>query len=271
MKILQLYYPEERVKLPKEDAWAFDKNDFAFAVADGVHLLPGIEYRRGSNYPAPSPAGKLAQEFCANFIKFQKGSSLEAAFTKANRAVFHLNKGRRNDMTFLRSEAYYAATAATGRIKGRIFEWRGICDSSITIVNAKAKILFTHTDHWHHNDFGPILANYFHLDRSYVFRTFFRNALSKTGKKLGYGVITGQKAAEAYTWFGKRKLQKGDVAILATDGFEAYLKDASFRRAVISMNRSRVERVMEQLKKSHPNNHEFLSERTLVAVGIDLK
>lgn len=269
MKILRLYYPEEQIKLPKEDAFAIDEKDLAFAVADGVHLLPGIEYPRGKNYPAPSPAGKLAQEFCEYFIKFQKRSSVTEAFAKANKAVWHLNKKRRNGMAFLQAEAYYAATASTGRIKGRTLEWMGICDSSITVLDAKGNILFSHTDHVHHNDFGPILSKYSSLDRSYIFRTIFRNALSRDGKKLGYGVITGQKEAEAYAWSGKRKLKRGDVAIFASDGFEEYLKEPLFRRALLSMGRRPVEEAMEKLQRSHKNDHEFVSERTLIAVCID--
>jgi hypothetical protein len=35
MKIFRLYYPEERIKLPKEDAWVIDRKNNIFAPPDG--------------------------------------------------------------------------------------------------------------------------------------------------------------------------------------------------------------------------------------------
>ncbi|MEK7195213.1 MAG: hypothetical protein AAB655_00795, partial [Patescibacteria group bacterium] len=268
MRILKLYYPEERLRLPQEDAWAIDEKNLAFAVADGVHLLPGIEYHRGKEYPAPSPSGRLAREFCNNFIKFQKRSGIKTAFAKANRSVFRLNKKRAKLSTFLKAGVYYAATAVVGRIKSRIFEWMGICDSSVTVLDSRGKILLFHTDHLHHNDFDPLLSEYFHLDQSYMLRTLFRNALSPQGKKLGYGVITGEKAAEKYAWSGKRKMRKGEVIVFATDGFEAYLQDDSFRKALLRFNKKEVEQAVITLEKHHKNNSEFVSEGTLIAVYV---
>lgn len=267
MKVLKLYYPEERARLPREDAWAVDEKNGLFVVADGVHLLKGIEY--GNKYPRPSPAGKLAREFCGNFLKSARRTNLQRAFSLANRSVFHLNRNRKRSETFSRAEAYYAATGAFGRIKKNTLEWGYICDSSITVLSASGKTLFSRTEHKHYNQFDPILSNYSSLDASYMLRTIFRNALSSRGEKLGYGVITGERSAERYAWFGKRKLHKGEIVVFATDGFERYLQEGVFRSALISFDRQNAEAAMAQLKKAHRHDGGFIVEKTLVAVRCD--
>lgn len=264
MKILRLYYPEETVRLPREDAWAIDERRGIFAVADGVHLQEGIEYK--GKYPRPSPAGKLAQEFCDNFLKFYRISGIKKAFARSNKSVFHLNKPRDKSKIISNAGAYYAATAAFGWIRNGVLEWGHICDSSVAVIDSRGKLLLWRTDHTHHNQFDLILGKYSPLDQSYMLRTVFRNALSPDGEKIGYGVITGELAAEKYAWFGKRKLRKKETVILATDGFESYLGSASFRRALITLDRGRIENTMRQLQQKHKN--EFVSERTLIAVKI---
>lgn len=267
MKIFQLYYPEERIKLPKEDAWAVDRKSNTFAVADGVHLVKGIEYEK--KYPRPSPAGKLAQKFCDNFLKFSHGKSIEKAFAEANRSVFSINKGRNKYKTFLTAQAYFAATGAFGRIKNNILEWGNICDSGVVVINGRSEITMWKLDHRHHGSSDILMKGYSPVDRTYMFRTTFRNALSPQGEKWGYGVITGEPAAEAYAYLGKRKLHKGDLVVFISDGFEEYLKEKSFRVALRTMNKKVIEQTMVRLKRSHKGDAEFVSERTLLSILID--
>ena len=267
MKIFQLFYPEERIKLPKEDAWAVDRVNNIFVVADGVHLLRGIEYKK--KYPKSSPAGTLAQKFCNSFLKSAKRKGMKEAFSEANRSVFSMNKNRDRFATFSKAEAYFAATGAFGRIKNRALEWGNICDSGVAVINAKNQITFWRLDHSHHGPCDDLLKGYSGMDGSYMLRTLFRNAISSKGEKLGYGVITGEPSAEKYAWFGKRKLHKNDLVVFMTDGFEKYLQEKSFRVALRTMDKGKVEYAMVHLKKSHPNDGEFISERTLIAVLVD--
>jgi serine/threonine protein phosphatase PrpC len=267
MKTFQLYHSEERIKLPEEDAWAIDHKNNVFAVADGVHLLKGIEYQR--SYPAISPAGTLAQKFCDNFLRFARIETLKSAFLKANRSVFSINKNRDKYGTFSKAEAYFAATGAFGKIKNRKLEWGNICDSGVVIISAKHNITFWRLDHSHHGPCDDLLRGYSTMDGSYMLRTIFRNAISQQGKRLGYGVITGEPAAEKYAWFGTRKLNKGDLVVFTTDGFEQYLQEKSFRIALRTMDEKEIEIAIAKIKKANKGNGEFISERTLVAVLVD--
>jgi serine/threonine protein phosphatase PrpC len=277
MKILQLYYGEERIKLPKEDAWAIDEKRGVFAVADGVHLRKGIEYEgsgeeyKTAKYPTPSPAGKLAQEFCDNFLTLARSKNIKQAFASANKSVFRLNKTRDKYGTLSNAETYYAATGAFGRITKNVLEWGNICDASVSVIDEKGNFKLRQTDHRHYNEFDPILEKYSSLDQSYMLRTIFRNALSPRGKKLGYGVITGEPTAEVYVHYGKQKLQRGDVIVFATDGFEEFLKDISFRKAILTMNRDVIEDAVDKIQKKHRRTPEFVSERTLIAIKTDSK
>jgi hypothetical protein len=254
------------MKLPKEDAWAIDRKNGIFAVADGVHLLKGIEYK--GKYPRISRAGTLSQIFCDNFLKFARTQKMGKAFSLANRSVFSINKNRNRHSTFSNAEAYFAATGAFGRIKDRTLEWGNICDSGVAIINARNKIIFWRLDHSHHGPCDALIKGYSVLDMSYMFRTIFRNALSSRGKKLGYGVITGEPSAEKYAWFGKKRLREGDMVVFITDGFEEYLKARSFRVALRAMDKKMIENEMMRLKKIHKGDGEFVSERTLIAVLI---
>jgi len=250
-----------------EDSFLADGVRGIFVVADGVTLRKGLEFKK--KYPWPSPAGQLAQKFCDQFIRVAKHSSLHRAFVLANRSVWAFNKKRDKSKTFLNAEAHYAATAAFGRIQGRVLEWGHICDSSVSVITKQGDVGFFRTDHLHHNAFDHILRHYSSLDQSYILRTVFRNALSSRGKKIGYGVITGEQAAEPYARFGKRKIKKGELAIFATDGFEDYLKIPSFRRALLTMDKKVVEKEMFRIKKAHKDLPAFVSERTLIAVRVD--
>lgn len=266
MKTLQLYYPEERIRLHKEDASAIDDENGIFVVADGVHLREGIEYK--GRYPNPSPAGRLAKKFCDNFLKYARGVSIEKNFSEANRSVFSINKKRNKLATFSEAKAYFAATGAFGRIKNRVLEWGNICDSGVVIIDAKNKVTFWQFDHSHHGPCDELLKGYSVLDVSYMLRTIFRNAISSRGEKLGYGVITGESLAEAYAHFGKRLLRKGDIVVFATDGFEKYLGEKSFRVSLRTFDKRQIEYAMSKLKKSQAKD-DFVSERTLIAVQVD--
>jgi len=275
MKVLQLYQPEERISLPKEDAWVVDLRRGVFAVADGVHLRLGIEYQgkgveyRSAKYPNPSPAGALSQMFCNSFLKFARRESIQKAFSSANRSVSHFNKKRKKGETFSTAEAYYAATGAFGWIKKDALAWGNICDASVSIIDKNGKMAFWQTDHHHHNEFDPILSSYSGLDQTYMLRTVFRNALSPKGKKLGYGVITGEPAAELYVHFGKKRLRHGDLVVFASDGFEAFFKEVSFRKALLTLDRRVIEGAIKKIQQKHSRIANFLSERTLVAVRWD--
>jgi hypothetical protein len=276
MKILQIYQAEERIILPKEDAWAIDEKRHIFAVADGVHLRKGIEYRgrgmeyKSAKYPSPSPTGKLAQAFCNHFLKVARSESLKKAFTSANSSVFRFNKPRNKEETFSKAQAYYAATGAFGRIHKGVLEWGNICDASVLVIDEKGKVVLWQTDHHHHNEFDPILYQYSALDQSYILRTIFRNALSPRGKKLGYGVITGEPAANAYVRFGRKKLRRGELVVFATDGFEKFLKEISFRKALLTMDRRVADEAAKKIQQKYNHAPEFVSERILLAVRADL-
>lgn len=265
MRTLKLYYTEERIRLPKEDGCAADVKNGIFAVADGVHLCRGIEYKGA--YPWPSPAGKLAQKFCDVFVKTAKKGSIRNAFRKANRAVFSFNRDRDKFSVFENASAYYAGTAAFMRFRGKYVEYGNICDAGVATVDMRGKSLFWSRDHTHHH--GYDLSSYSAVDQTYLLRTIFRNAVGRRGEKKGYGVVTGESEAEIYVNYGHSALKKNVVYLLATDGFEKYLQEQSFRKALSTMDRNQVGKAVARLKKLHKGDGEFLAEKTLIAVRPD--
>ncbi len=265
MKIIQLYFPHtHRPRLPKEDAWVVDAKNKIFAVADGVHLYKGIEYKK--KYPRPSPAGKLAQKFCDVFVRNARRGMLKNAFRKANRSVFIFNKNRDKYSVFQNASCYYAATAAFLRICSRRVEYGNICDAGVAAIGPDGRLLFWNRDHTHHHGFD--LSRYSEMDRTFLLRTVFRNAVGARGEKKGYGVVTGERAAEIYVRYGKANLRKNAVYLLATDGFEMYLSDLGFRKALFSFDKKKIYAAMTLLQKANKNNDEFFRERALVAVKI---
>jgi len=266
MKILQLYYPDSRHIHPKEDAWAIDEKNKIFAVADGVGMQPGIEYKK--IYPNPSSAGKLAQKFCDSFVKHAKNTSIQNAFRKANRLVFVFNKAR-DKFDITKAEVYYAATAAFGKVRGSYFEYGHICDAGALALDKSGKIIFwenkCHSDSIFENYFGHLSQQYSKLLYWYLERTILRNALGPNGEKLAYGVITGEKQAEKYAVFGKIKIKHSAVYILSTDGFDPFIRNKDFRRALLSLDKKIIELVMQKIIAKARNKKLYLSEKTLIA------
>src|SRR6185437_8459443 len=144
-----------------------------------------------------------------------------------------------------------------------------ICDSNISVISPKGKLLVFKTDHMSRHPFKSIAKPYSVADKSYMVRTIFRNALSPKGKKLGYGVVTGEPSAEPYARFGKRKLHRGELVVFATDGFEDYLQLPAFRDALLSMDKRVIEDAMAHIKDKNNGARPFASERTLIAIRME--
>lgn len=256
MKVVSLYYPDETEKNanPQEDAFAVDAKRGVFAVADGVHLYRGAEY--AGEYPHPSPAGSLARKFCSTFVRRARRMNLRRAFSAANYSLAPLNKSR----NFFPPRLKVAATASFGRIRGKILEWGLICDSGVAVVGKSGNLKLFAQDRLWLSDFD--LSKFDDSAQRFFARTVFRNAISQTGKKTGYGVLTGEKAAEKYARYGKQKLMYGDVVVFFTDGFELFMKNRGFRRVLACFDKKTIERFID--KKTKAGNADLKKEKTMV-------
>jgi len=271
MDILRLYLPDKtglhKSQPPKEDAWALERKRGIFVVADGVHLYKNIEYK--GKYPNPSPAGRLAKKFCDVFVKYAKKNNLRTTFKNANRAVWIFNKNRDKATAIENTRVYYAATAAFAKLKDNLLEYGHICDASVSAISKKGKLLF-----WENNcGFNPDFPNWFtkgysEFATALFNRTIFRNLTLPRGKKLGYGVITGEEAVETYAVFKKIKLRRGVVYVLATDGFTPYLKRQDFRKKLTTFDRKELKKFINGLSQKNKNPNLKL-EKTLIAFKIN--
>ncbi len=271
MKAIQFFFHHKpgTFRYPQEDALRADVKNGVFAVADGVHMYSGLEYKgkrpapSPEGYPNPSPAGILARQFCLAFCRYAKKGEIRNAFIRANATLATLNR-KRSNFPLKKANLLVAATAAFGRIKRNVLEWGLICDSGVAVIGKRGELKLFELDHtWFSDlDFSPfdLFAKVFFI------RTVFRNALSDKGKRLGYGVLTGEKCAEAYVRFGKRKLQRGDVVVFLTDGFEKFIPDKGFRKALASFDQGKIGRVIKALER---RGEGFQKEKTLIVVKPD--
>lgn len=218
---------------PREDFSAADTATGVFAVADGVGLWEGIEYV--GRYPKVSGSARLSRAFCESFVNYlshHPRATVAAGFRAGNRAAARVNKNRSKYDAFRKHKGLYAATAAMGRVRGRILEWAHICDAGVAVINKNGKLKFREDGCRHRFPWPKDVRKYDSSTWTFFARTLVRNAVGKDGGLLGYGVITGEQEAERYLEVGRYRLIPGDVVVFYTDGFAPYFSLPMFRKAL---------------------------------------
>lgn len=263
---------------PQEDFLLESKKYPIFVVADGVTL---IQYILNSEpYPNPSPAGDVAKIFCQEFIKAAEtqyetftDTDMADCFVQANKAVQKYNTecGRTKNTVDYWKNDFYAATAAFVVIKDTLVYWGSICDSYVTHIQ-NGKVIFSspqcsalkETD-------GPVFSGDPHDRKTKTIFTWKtkRNGINKENKRIGYGVITGEKESEKYLSSGKFKLKADDTVVLFTDGFEDFLKLPDFTSLLTTWPTDLESRIKNFTKKKSDEDPEtFGHERSVIAIRI---
>jgi serine/threonine protein phosphatase PrpC len=222
---------------PAEDSFLINKKFPIYAVADGVTL----QIPEGKKYPRVSGAKMAADIFCKESVKFMEKKwknlnfkkSLKNAFGAANLQIFNLNK---------KHNGSFSCTAALGFIKNDIFYGARLCDSGINVLDRSGATKFKSPEFW--------------------------AELKRRGQN-NYGVLNGKKEMLKFIDFYKIKLNKGDIVIIYTDGFENYFALDKFKKIFKNWENGKLlTRNLEMIvnEKSKKNFKLYGLEKTLIAV-----
>jgi hypothetical protein len=261
---------------PREDFHKISKKYPIFVVSDGVTL----ELDKEGNYPKSSGAGKVAKIFCEAIIKEAEKKygnftvpDLKKIFCVANSKVSEYNKASNRIKSKLNywDLDLFAATASLAVIKDKIVYWASICDSFVFHFKKDGTIGFKNPDCWDilRKNLPKNWLEIPEAERKRIVRKIYRNGINKNGRPIGYGVITGEKEAEKYLFFGKLAVEEGDVIMIFTDGFENYIKIKHFIELFLKWPKnieSKFKRITKQ--KSIENPNDFGRERTIIAVKV---
>lgn len=260
---------------PQEDYLLQSERHPIFAVADGVTLEPNLL----NGYPNPSPAGEAAKLFCEAAVAkaeelYQKFSEerLVQVFRAGNRAVGALNTqhGRSKRNSNFWDFDLFAATAAFAVLKGYTLYWASICDSYVLHLGRGCAQKFRSPECWpkmHRHlpaDWGSLDV----VEQKKRIRKIYRNGIGRRGELIGYGVVTGEKAAERYLNHGSLTLEGGDVVALFTDGFEEYFKLPQFAELFVRWPADPEKQVKRFTRaRAAEDPRRFGHERTLIAIS----
>jgi hypothetical protein len=280
----------EALAHPNEDFALADPSLPIFAVADGVTL----EFNPDGTYPLPSGAARAARLFCQHALtearrryKHFSERDLFEVFRAGNRAVGEFNRSRgrvRGALDYLTKDLF-AATAAfvllvpkhpgTSDVPGqRVLYWGSICDSFIAHYGADGALKFRSPECWpatpERRCFPSDWESRPERDRKIELRRTYRNGLGPNGELIGYGVATGEEAAERYLNRGTLAIAPGDLVFLYTDGFERYFDLPEFLDLFRRWPRA-IKKDLERFsdERARENGALYAHDRTLIALKFD--
>lgn len=268
--------PKDIVKYrhPQEDYFLASRKYPIFAVADGVTL----ELDKMGRYPDPSGAGEVARIFCEVAVKeaekvysrFGK-SDLRKVFARANLAVAKYNRSQDRAKAKLNYWDFdlFAATMALAVVKDKLVYWASLCDSFVMCFDKAGRQKFKSPDCW------PTLRQNLPQNwlaapegkRKKIIRRVYRNGTNKKGELIGYGVVTGEKAAARYLNLGRLAVERGDVVFVLTDGFENHMNLPQFVELFNKWPKDLSKKVKTFIARKSLNDPQaFGKEKTLIAI-----
>ncbi|MDP3735243.1 MAG: hypothetical protein Q8R39_02325 [bacterium] len=284
----------EALAHPNEDFLLADPRRPIFVVADGVTL----EFNPDGTYPLPSGAARAARLFCMDALKSARRrykhfstSDLPAIFRAGNAAVSEYNhsRGRVPGALDYWGKDLFTTTAAfailapprrwtsdvhrSGNSK-RLLYWASICDSFVAHYDSHGSLKFRSPECWpstpERRCFPKDWESRPEEERKKELRRLYRNGLGPKGELIGYGVATGEDAAEPYLNTGTLRVAPGDLVFLYTDGFERYFDLPEF----IDLFRRWPHNLKKELhhfseEKAHENGALYSHDRTLVVLKFD--
>lgn len=265
---------------PKEDYFEINEAPLIVAVADGI-----TREKYESNF---SGAYEVAKIFCKTSVSYLRNvlenssktnieNYLKKAFELANGKIWELNKKYKipEIIDFLDND-YFGTTAVLGTIVDKKLYLARICDCGAMVIY-KGKITFQTPDIW--KNLGKYDNRYGEKPdepkkRRQFIQKFLRNKpelFDKYGRRISYGVLTGEKEALDFIEFYDINLNKEEVVLFYTDGFEPYFQKKEFLQIFQHWKnknnwvKNELENISIQMAKE---NEKFDRERTLVAVKI---
>ncbi len=259
---------------PVEDQFYADENEAI--VADGITRDPiGLDDLAAytfeemlAKYPRPSGAEMAAKEICQTFYK--SSGSLEEKLKKCNNNIKKLNEKNIKVCDYLQNDLY-GAVASCIKIEDGVLYYAYICDCGVIIYDSQGNIKFqTDDDKVLYAD--PYISKIeipWHLPEARVIiRRDFRNKPNniKDGKCVSYGAITGEREALNFIRSGKKKIEKGDLIAVYSDGFSNFLHEKDFINEITNFNKNSFEEYVNNQSKT--NYDSYGKEKTIVLYKI---
>lgn len=277
-------YTDEGLRHPPEDAFKVSKKYPIFAVADGVTLM---DRDKNGSYPTPSGAKQVADAFCQNSVKWIEKNYqnlnikiMKEAFKSANKVIEEINDkaGRTKETINFFDFDFFHATGALAVIKENQLFYGRIHDCWITALDKNDKIKLSLIEPWDWECGKRALArrpkNWKSLcvkEKTVYSHKYERNRIWDNDELAGYGVLTGEEAVLRYLETGSLDLEKGDIILVYTDGFEEYIKLKKFLEIFTNWKKHGKAKTEASLRrfsktKGEENWLKFGTERTLIAV-----
>lgn len=269
--------------MPPEDSMLTDGK--VFCVADGITRDPPTpkDFRNFSyeealeKYPNPSGARFAADVFCKSFIKPLKNKipskeKIEKSFIFGNQEIAKLNKAQIKKIDYLVND-FFGCVASGGVIHNNRLYWGGIGDCGIIIFDKSGKVKFQ-TPNWIKPFEKYEKKNLKKPDYNFampgcrkVIRSKYRN---NPDENASYGALTGEQNAEKFMNFGETELNKGDLVVFYTDGFEETVRQKDFFEKIYQKTESLADQhlVPYSLSLAKKDYYKFGRERTLIATII---
>lgn len=261
---------------PREDYHLVSERHPIFVVADGVTLKRDAD----GNYPVPSGAFEVAKIFCEAVIQEAEKrygefaqSDLIEIFRAGNEAAkkFNDSKGLNKDTINYRDFDLFSATTSFVLIKNGRAYWWSLCDSGVTALDAEGKMFFQSPPDWPERQQTKDQIRLMHPEETELnklLRRQYRNAIDAGGKAIGYGVVTGEKEAEAYLHTGAFDIKKGDLILAYTDGYEDYVNVPEFISIMLRWSDSLASDLDGYTRDKNKEDVKFGRERSMVAIMI---
>ena len=256
---------------PNEDAFLISKKLPIFAVADGVTQS---HYKNG-RYALPYGAKLAAKIFCKSTVKYLEKSYshilenvrikniIKESFDLANQKIRELNVKHGlvdKRMDYLQHD-WFDTVGVTAVLVKNTLHYGFVGDCGLAIFNKNNKKIFQTKDM-----VAPAIKRFekmysghakFSFDkRTFIVRHDFRNNPDKTG----YGSFTGEEHVRYYYAFGAKKLQKGDMVVLYSDGMVNLLKDGEFIKILRLRDKTKLTNFVMQ--KAKENSKKYGDDRT---------
>ncbi len=276
-QVLEFHCPDRRPEkndrnVPDEDFVKVDGN--YFAVFDGVPVL------FQDPYPNPSPGQKAAETGANSVIEFLKKSDLKPlerlkeAFDFGNQKIKKLNDdlGVTPKTVDYISKQYAATVGVAGFIDNGVFYYGQISDCGIMaldqfgnreldIISAGQLVSPFLAQFENRGDFAPGSQEEHVYFRSKVVN---HQEIEFEGKKLNFGVLTGEKNAVQFVRYGAYELIPGNTVLLYSDGFLPFVFDKDFAKIVLGGSKEKIE---EEILVREALDKKFATEKSLIVIN----
>jgi serine/threonine protein phosphatase PrpC len=252
---------------PNEDAVLVSKKLPILAVADGVTQ----SHHKNGRYALPYGAKMAAQIFCKSSVKYlekalaQKKLSpiqikkiIKESFDSANAQIKALNEKHQineKTMDYVQHDWFDTVGVVAVVVSGVLY-YGVVGDCGLAVFNQSDKKILQTRDKVHpavlrFQKKYPDFASFPKEKRAFLIHKEFRN--NPDGQ--GYGSFTGEPSVQTYYVLGSKKLTKGDMVVLHSDGLVPLLKNKETIKKIREGNKKEFKKYVMGLAKENPETY----------------